>query len=145
MLWALAVVVLLFLVLLAVASRREPEGGWVKERFAPCPSTPNCVSSRATRARHRIAPLTGEGDPQALFRRAADAVRGLPRTRVVSEEAGYLHAECASALFRFVDDLELELDAERGVVHVRSAARIGRGDLGVNRRRVERIRAALAD
>ena len=60
------------------------------------------------------------------------------------ETDDYLHAECRSALFGFVDDLELHLRASDGIIAVRSASRLGYGDLGVNRRRVESLRSALA-
>lgn len=63
----------------------------------------------------------------------------------MEEEAGYLHAVCRSRLFGWADDLELRIDTEAGVVHVRSASRVGYSDLGVNRRRVERLRAALRE
>ncbi len=138
------VLIVLSLVVLGLASRRTRQGGWVKERLAACPSSPNCVSSRDPRGRFRVEPLTIEGSPEEAFRRAAEVVRALPRTRIVTEDDGYLHAECASTLFRFVDDLELELAVEARVVHVRSASRIGHSDLGANRRRVERIRRTLA-
>jgi uncharacterized protein (DUF1499 family) len=55
----------------------------------------------------------------------------------------YLWATYRSRLFRFVDDLELRLDAEKGVVHVRSASRLGYSDFGVNRERVEMLRKRL--
>jgi uncharacterized protein (DUF1499 family) len=103
-------------------------------RLAPCPRSPNCVSSDAADAEHGIAPL-------ALA--AREAVAALPRTRIVSEGGDSLHAECRSALFRFVDDLELQLRPAEGVIAVRSASRIGYSDLGVNRRRVEALRSAL--
>jgi uncharacterized protein (DUF1499 family) len=66
-----------------------------------------------------------------------------PRTSIVKEEGDYLHAEARSFLFRFVDDVEFLLDADQQVIHVRSASRIGYSDLGVNRRRIERIRSAF--
>jgi uncharacterized protein (DUF1499 family) len=62
---------------------------------------------------------------------------------VVEETANYLHAECASALFGFVDDLELHLRESNNIVAIRSASRVGYSDLGVNRRRVEGLREAL--
>ena len=68
---------------------------------------------------------------------------GLPRTTIVTESADYLHAECASAFFGFVDDLELHLRPAQNAIAVRSAARLGRSDFGVNRKRVERLRAQL--
>jgi uncharacterized protein (DUF1499 family) len=61
----------------------------------------------------------------------------------VNETSGYLHAECRSALLGFVDDLELHLRPSEGVIAVRSASRLGYSDFGVNRRRVEVLRASL--
>jgi uncharacterized protein (DUF1499 family) len=69
----------------------------------------------------------------------------MPRTRIRRDESGYLHAECQSRLFRFTDDLELRLDAARGVIHVRSASRVGHSDLGANRKRVEALRRAVEE
>ena len=115
--------------------------------MAPCPSSPNCVWSGADASdtQHAIAPLAFEGDPEAAWHAARAAVMDLPRTRVVVHEPGYLAAECRSALFRFVDDLELRLDPEKRQIEVRSASRTGYGDMGVNRRRVESLRASLAE
>jgi uncharacterized protein (DUF1499 family) len=62
---------------------------------------------------------------------------------IVTDSAGYLHAECESAVFGFVDDLELHLRPDEGVIAVRSASRLGYSDVGANRRRVERLRAML--
>jgi uncharacterized protein (DUF1499 family) len=61
----------------------------------------------------------------------------------VLADAGYLHATFTTPLLKFTDDLELWLDAPGGVLQVRSASRLGRSDLGVNRARVERLRAQL--
>ena len=69
----------------------------------------------------------------------------VPRATVIHEADHYLHAECASAIFGFVDDLELHLRADEGVVAVRSASRIGYSDMGVNRRRVEGLRRDLKE
>jgi uncharacterized protein (DUF1499 family) len=76
-------------------------------------------------------------------RKLGEAVSDLPRTRIVTDQAGYLHVECRSAVFGFVDDLELHLRGEEGIIAVRSASRVGYSDLGVNRRRVEKIRSSL--
>ena len=102
----------------------------------PCPSSPNCVSSQAASAGRQIEPLRFEESPEAAQERARRALGGLPRCRIVEDEPGYLHAEATSALFRFVDDVELAVDADAGVIHLRSASRIGRWDMGANRRRM---------
>ena len=71
-------------------------------------------------------------------------VAGLPRTKLIEEADTYLHYECTSLLLRFVDDVEFVFDDEAKLIHFRSASRIGYGDLGVNRRRMEGIRSRLA-
>lgn len=88
-------------------------------------------------------PIPVDGDPGSFWKRARATVAGWKRTRIVDEEPGYLHAECRS-LLGFVDDFELLLDADAGMVHVRSAARLGYQDFDVNRNRVDRLRRELA-
>jgi len=39
--------------------------------------------------------------------------------------------------------VEFWFDPAANVIQVRSASRVGRGDMGVNRKRIEAIRAAL--
>lgn len=113
----------------------------------PCPDTPNCVSSQAPAGdtQHAIAPLRFTGDGRASWERLRRALGSMPRTRIVEDTGEYLRAEATSLVFRFVDDLECLLDRDASVIHVRSASRVGHGDLGVNRRRVERLRALLGD
>ncbi len=112
---------------------------------APCPSSPNCVSSVDPDDPHYIAPFTLTVDRAEGWSAVREAVSTLPRTRIVSESKYYLHAECRSKVFGFVDDLELGLDGSTGVVLVRSSSRFGYSDLGVNRKRVERLRKQLVD
>lgn len=114
-----------------------PPGG----PLAPCPSTPNCVSTEATNPRHAMPPLPFADAPQAAQARARAALLAEPRTRIVAERPGYLHAEARSRVFRFVDDVEVMVDGAARVVRFRSASRLGRSDLGVNRGRMERFTA----
>lgn len=116
-----------------------PPIGLVDGRLRPCPSSPNCVCSEASDS-HAIAPLRILDDPQFAWMRLKALVSELPRTRVVTSTDDYLHVEFTTALMRFVDDVEFLLDAEQGVIEVRSASRIGHSDLGTNRKRVESIR-----
>ena len=113
-------------------------------RLRDCPSTPNCVSSQARDPRQRIAPLKVPGPPEEVMQRVSEAVLSLPGARIETATETYLSARVKTPLFRFVDDLELLLDPTAGVVHVRSASRLGSWDLGANRRRVERLRRELA-
>ena len=130
--------------LFACVGTRPSDLGVTDGRLAPCPPSPNCVCSDAGDAAHAIPPLELSGTSPAPWDEIVTAVSELPRTTSVTQRDGYLHAECQSAVFGFVDDLELELRPEQGIVAIRSASRLGYGDLGVNRRRVESLRAALS-
>ncbi len=140
------VVGILFIVpLLSCAGKRPSNLGVSDAQLAPCSSAPNCVSSDASDEEHAIAPFQLADPAAEVWQRAREAVSELPRTRIVTDEGGYLHAECRSAVFGFVDDLELHLRDEEGIIAVRSASRVGHSDLGVNRRRVETLRSSLVE
>ncbi len=113
-------------------------------RLAPCPASPNCVSSDAKDEVHAIAAYRIRGEPTAAWQALADHLRSLERVEIVISEADYLHAVFTSALMGYRDDVEFGLDPEVGVIRLRSASRVGYGDMGANRDRVESIRAALA-
>jgi len=111
-------------------------------RLKPCPDRPNCASSQASDASH-VPPLLFADEPATAWQRLRVVLESMPRIRVVEQTPTYMRAEAASRIFGFVDDMEFLLDATAHVVHVRSAARLGYSDLGVNRRRVEQVRAAF--
>ena len=67
----------------------------------------------------------------------------MPRATVIRHEGNYLYAEFRSKLMGFVDDVEFTHDEKAGVLHVRSASRLGRRDFGVNRARVEQLRSRI--
>jgi len=138
--------VLLMLLTLFSCAGRRPDGLGVREgRLAPCPASPNCVSSEADDAAHRVEPLRLAVAPAEGWAAARSAVAAMPRTEVVRETESYLHAEARSRLLGFVDDLELHLRPEAGEIAVRSASRMGYSDLGVNRQRVETLRERLRE
>jgi uncharacterized protein (DUF1499 family) len=131
------------LALLSARATRPANLGINNGRLAPCPDTPNCACSQASDDAHRIEPLRYKGNAVEAMARLRAVLEAWPRTRVLTATDDYLHAECASLVFRFVDDVEFLLDRGAGVIHCRSASRAGRSDLGVNRRRLEAIREAL--
>jgi uncharacterized protein (DUF1499 family) len=87
-------------------------------------------------------PIPLEGTPENALARFKQILSSRARTEVVEEEGWYLRAEETSALLRFVDDVEIEIDPRAAEIHFRSASRTGWSDLGVNRRRMKAIRAA---
>ena len=105
-----------------------------------CPSAPKCVSSQASDSSHYIEPFSFQDPPAEAMQRLKDAVLTLKRVTIIEEQPDYLHVEVRSLIFRFVDDVEFTLEPEQGLIQIRSSARVGYTDFGVNRRRVERIR-----
>lgn len=104
--------------------------------------TPNSVVSEGVDAASPayVAPIAFSGDPKAAFAKLGTVLQSLDRVTVIKADDGYLYAECRTEKMRFVDDFEARIDAAAGVIHVRSASRLGRRDMGVNRARVEMIR-----
>ena len=119
-------------------------------KLKPPSKTENSVSSQASlypdhpmRAYADIAPISFTGDAAIAWVKLQTAVAALPRTSVVTTSDDYLYVRCTTLLLRFTDDVEFVLDTPNNVIHVRSASRLGRKDLGVNRKRIEAIRASF--
>lgn len=129
--------------LFSFPNSRPANLGITDDRLANCPKTPNCVSSFSTDPAHQIAPLRYTASPETAFADLKQTILALPRTQIIAETDRYLYAEFTSRIMGFVDDVEFYLDQPAGVIQVRSASRLGESDLGVNRKRIESIRAKL--
>ncbi|NEP20416.1 MAG: DUF1499 domain-containing protein [Leptolyngbya sp. SIO4C1] len=126
------------------AGTRPDNLGVQQGELAACPSSPNCVSSQAEDD-HAIAPLTYSRDHQAAQATLVKILQNQPRTQIIEQRPDYVYAEFASRLMGFVDDAEFYFPSDTKTIEVRSAARLGESDLGVNRRRLEQIRLALQE
>jgi uncharacterized protein (DUF1499 family) len=113
--------------------------------LAPCPTSPNCVSTLAPLedSRHAIRPYIYSKSRSEVKAALKAVIAALPRTKLIEDEDSYLHYEFTSLLLRFVDDVEFLFDEEAKTIHFRSASRVGYGDFGVNRQRMEDIRSRL--
>ncbi|ADJ28892.1 DUF1499 domain-containing protein [Nitrosococcus watsonii] len=114
-------------------------------KLPPCPTSPNCVcSDSATRdGQHYIEPYYLQVNPPEGWDILKKIIGTLPRTTIISFSSHYLHAIAKSRIFRFVDDLEFQLRPQQKIIALRSAARLGYYDFGVNRSRIEKIRNQL--
>ncbi|AGS38641.1 hypothetical protein CYCME_0299 [Cycloclasticus zancles 78-ME] len=108
----------------------------------PCPDKPNCVSSKAD-DEHAIAPFKLKQNQPVDQQRLLEVLNQLDNNIAVIHDENHIHAEITSRVFGFVDDLDLIINIEQQIIHVRSASRTGYYDFGVNRRRVERLRSLL--
>lgn len=127
------------------AGTRPTDLGIRDNQLKPCPTSPNCVSSFASKEdrTHYIEPISYVSSVAEEMSRLKKIILSKPRTAIIEEKPNYLRAEFTSRIFRFVDDVEFLFDDSLKYIHVRSASRVGYSDLGVNRRRIEEIRSEL--
>jgi len=112
--------------------------------LAPCPDKPNCVCSEYKEdIQHFIAPLTISSKklPRAM-EHIKISIKSLGG-QIQTENNAYLAATFSSSFFGFIDDVEFRIDAENQLVHIRSAARSGHSDFGVNKKRVNNLKMIL--
>lgn len=108
--------------------------------LAPCPATSNCVASQGAAGSRLLAPIPFAGRAADAQVRLREAIASMARGTVVADRPGYIAVEFRSRLFGFVDDAEFVIDDQKKVIRFRSAARVGRSDLGMNGKRIEAIR-----
>lgn len=119
-----------------------PPGPW--SRLALYLTT-NVAETRAGHRRPELRPMELPLAGESARERVLEAMRSLG-WRNVRAEGPALRAEVVTALLRFTDDVSVRLEpSPQGVrVQVRSASRVGRGDLAANTRHVRDLYAALA-
>lgn len=140
----LILLVIATLLVLGFMSKSGEAKGLVGDRLSQCPPKPNCVCSEfKADTDHFIEPLAISSDDTAdVMARLVSATREMGGT-VRQEKDNYLAATFTSAIFRFVDDLEIRIDKGTNLIHLRSASRVGYGDRGVNRHRIEQLKRSL--
>ncbi len=153
----LALLVVAILAGLAQQSKSAPSLGLLEHRLQPCPTTANCVlSEEQTQTEHFISPLelimprdtvSAALIESALIESTIVAITSMGGV-IKSHQKNYLLATFSSAIFGFVDDLEVRIisnypNRQRFTLHFRSASRMGKSDFGANRKRVEQLKLLL--
>lgn len=120
--------------------------GLTNGQLAACPKKPNCVSSESSPSdNHSIPAISTTAamgkEPLLKVKEAMELLGG----NVNYSDDKYLAGTFKSDLFGFVDDVEFRADQGSGLLHVRSASRVGYSDLDTNRKRVEQIRLLLSN
>lgn len=135
----------------ALKGHRPTDLGVKDGRLKPPSATPNSVSSQAglypdhpMLAYASVAPLPLHGAASASMQALRQLIQAQPGAQVIEQREDYLYAEFTTPTLKFVDDVEFWADPVAQVIQVRSASRIGRGDMGVNRRRIETLRTQWA-
>jgi len=125
-------------------SKIENQIGITDGKLVPCPKSPNCVSTQALDKKHIINPLKYSSTLKEAKLKILDIIKSLKRTKIINESEIYIHAEFRTRTFKFIDDVEFYFDDTEKIIHFRSASRVGWSDMGVNRKRMEKIRKLYA-
>ncbi len=156
MMMVIYIIIVLVVVLLLAAqwgllSGKQPSNiGVNNERLKPPSKTRNSVSSQANMHTDHvqmqyasIEPLPFKNNSAAASMQALLTVlKSMPGVTIVDAKAGYIYAQSQTKVLKFVDDVEFWVNPVKGAIDVRSASRLGREDFGVNRKRIDAIRAA---
>lgn len=139
----LTIVAVIFVMLVAYGAfknMRVPEGLGVSDgRLAPVPSSPNAVSSQTDEVKKKVAPLAFKLSLAESVAAIDKALKEYGNIKIIKRDAHYIHAVATTGIMRFNDDLEFYFDEASQMIHFRSASRLGYSDMGLNRKRYERI------
>lgn len=117
----------------------------MSRQLSPCPETPNCVSTQTDQERKKRDPIPFTGSVSAVREKLKRVVGNMPRTTLIEEDDNYLHYTFQTWPIPYLDDVEFLIVPEEGVIHYRSASRVGHSDLGVNSRRMKKVVAAFRE
>ncbi len=124
---------------MVVQNNRVPANlGQLEGKLHPMPASPNAVSSQTDDREKLVAPLPFSGDAGSSL----DAIEKIIKSHgatVVRRDGHYIHAVYTTRGMKFKDDVEFLAVPEESLVHFRSASRVGHSDMGVNRKRYEKI------
>lgn len=127
----------------ARSAKRPANLGVNNGKLAPCPDTPNCVSTQATQDSQKMATLPYTGSLADAKAHLLRVVQAQPGVELLMDQDNYLAFVFRSLLIGYPDDVEFYFDDAAKVIHFRSASRLGKGDMGVNRARMEAINKAF--
>lgn len=154
--WCLIIIAVIVLITVLAGQSglfkgNKPDDLGVRDgKLKPPAVTPNSVTSQAKLYPEHpqqdyadISPLAVYGDGQNTLGMIKAIIEATAGAQLIESQSDYLYAQFTTPLLKFVDDVEFWFEPHSNVIHVRSASRLGRSDLGVNRRRIEMIRKQL--
>ncbi len=135
-------VIVAVVVFVLVKNSNIPSGlGLNSGKLAPMPTSPNAVSSQTADEEKRVAPFPFKGDVQETKEAIKQALLAYENIEIQTEDQNYIHAISTTKTMKYHDDLEFYFDEQAGLVHFRSASRVGYSDMGLNRERYSRLKS----
>ncbi len=131
---------MIYFFLLGQQSKSKHPTGLIDGHLSKCPNTPNCFNTEfKDHTGHYISPIKVSDQSNNSLSILKDIVRDMDGV-IQAENVDYFSAVFSSSVFGFVDDLEIRMDTKNNLVHIRSASRVGRSDMGVNKKRIVLIK-----
>ena len=125
---------------MAVKNSKVPSNLGVKNgKLADMPKSPNAVSSQTEDPGKKVDPFPFLGGLESSREGIKRALQAYGRIEILTEEKDYIHAVSTTGRMKFRDDLEFYFNEKEGVIHFRSASRVGYSDMGLNRKRYDRL------
>ena len=136
---------LVYFIYLGFKSQSGQAPGLVNQQLSPCPASPNCICTEyASDNSHYTAPVEYAAEHAEIIQRAIESAIKAGGGEIISTQPDYLAATYRSSIFRYVDDFEVRIDNTSRLIHIRSASRVGRSDLGANLKRIETFKQLLS-
>ena len=134
--------ILILLIMFSCSGKKPTNIGVKNGQLRNCPDSPNCVCSQCNPEDklHYIKPLTYQESLETAYQKLIKTIEADKSTKIITKSFHYIYVEYTSKIFRFVDDVEFYFPKNKKIIHIRSASRLGRSDLGVNRKRIEKLR-----
>lgn len=131
----------LFFLVSNCTGTRPNDLGITQGKLKACPNTPNCVSSQSDPKdeEHYLAGLPYKKTTAEAMAVLKERILNHPRTAIIKEEKNYIYSEFTTLIMRYVDDVEFYFDENSKTLHFRSASRLGKSDLGLNRKRINTL------
>ena len=127
---------LVYFFILGYYSKSKEAPALINNQLSKCPDTKNCCNTEFKEQSSHYVPaikiVNKTKVPISILKTIIQNMNG----EIKIEKDNYLSAIFSSSIFGFIDDLEIRIDRENNLIHLRSASRVGRSDLGVNKKRI---------
>lgn len=134
----IAVAVVVMLVMMFFKNQHPPKNLGVKAgKLAEVPETPNGVSTQTLVIEKKVSSLAFKGSLEDSKEKIKQAIETYGGGKIIKDEKTYLYIVFTTGTMQFKDDAEFYFDEERQEIHFRSASRVGKSDMGLNKERYE--------
>lgn len=137
----LGILIIFGIVSMIVNNNIKPKNLGVQEgKLAEMPNSPNAVSSQTREVDKRVEPLLFKGTLEESKKNIENIIKEFEGAKIITNEKNYIHVVFSTKIMKYKDDVEFFFDESSKIIEFRSASRIGKSDLGMNRKRYEAIK-----